>query len=269
MRVLVIGDICEDIFIMGSCPRMSPERPCPVFVVDQDPFVSNVGMAGNVEANLRSLSPTVEIATLYPKTRSVKTRYVDKGSNQHLLRVDTDIAAQPMTDIDFLEAVKARPDAIIISDYAKSFLDQDSMCYIAGWGKKNGVPVFCDTKSLLGPWSRDITFVKINAVEFDAQLKAGVKPWEECGGLIATKGYQGADLYDSSGSVFYHVDSGDINVVDTVGCGDVFLAALTVRYMETHRIQEAMRFASKACDIAVSKRGVVSIKRSEVTLIDG
>lgn len=265
MRVLIAGDVCEDLFVMGSCPRVSPERPCLVFVQDPVPPTSNAGMAGNVEANLRSLAPEAEIVTLYPDTRSVKTRYVDKGSNQHLLRVDRDVVAEPMRQIDFLSAVKALPDAIAVSDYGKSFLDQDSMCYIAEWGKKNGVPIFCDTKALLGEWSRSITFVKINAVEFNAQLKAGIKPWEECENLITTRGGDGIDLYNQNGEIIYHVDAHGGDVVDGAGAGDSVLAALTVSYLENGgNIKTAMEFAMKVAAVAVSKRGVVAVKREEV-----
>lgn len=251
-----------DYFVYGKCERLSPERPCPVFVpISRE---SNTGMAGNVEANLRTLGQKNEVVTLYPIRNSTKTRYVDSASNQHLLRVDVDEVSDTIDVKDFISKVKVLPDIIILSDYAKSFLDQDSMGYIAGWGKKNRVPVFCDTKALLGSWSRFITFVKINVVEFNAQLRAGVKPWEECEGLIVTKGSQGADLYDSSGSIIYHVDSVGGDVIDVVGAGDTFHAALAIGYLESKDIRKAMDFAIKAAAVAVSKRGVVAVKREEV-----
>ena len=32
MRVLVIGDSCQDVFVYGDIERISPEAPVPVFV---------------------------------------------------------------------------------------------------------------------------------------------------------------------------------------------------------------------------------------------
>ena len=29
--MLVIGDICEDVYVYGSCNRLAPEAPVPVF----------------------------------------------------------------------------------------------------------------------------------------------------------------------------------------------------------------------------------------------
>ena len=52
MKILVIGDSCIDKFIYGSCERICPEAPVPVF----NPLSSteNIGMAGNVKNNLES-----------------------------------------------------------------------------------------------------------------------------------------------------------------------------------------------------------------------
>ena len=49
MKVLVIGDSCEDVFIYGNCDRLAPAAPVPVFV--ETHRKSNKGMAGNVYEN--------------------------------------------------------------------------------------------------------------------------------------------------------------------------------------------------------------------------
>ena len=43
MKVLVIGDSCEDVFIYGNCDRLAPAAPVPVFV--ETHRKSNRGMA--------------------------------------------------------------------------------------------------------------------------------------------------------------------------------------------------------------------------------
>ena len=59
MIVTIIGEICEDIFIYGDTPRLSPEAPIPVFI----PKVvkTNNGMSGNVADNIKSIEPNYKI----------------------------------------------------------------------------------------------------------------------------------------------------------------------------------------------------------------
>ena len=85
MKILVIGDSCEDIFIYGDCSRLAPAAPVPVFV--EEYRKSNKGMAGNVFENITSLGETCEIIT--NKAEIIKTRYVEKKTNHMLLRVDS------------------------------------------------------------------------------------------------------------------------------------------------------------------------------------
>ena len=85
MKILVIGDSCTDVFVYGSCTRLCPEAPIPVF--NPSKTITNQGMAGNVVENLRALG--VRKTELITNTEQiVKTRYVETKSNQMLLRVD-------------------------------------------------------------------------------------------------------------------------------------------------------------------------------------
>lgn len=271
-RLLLIGDVCKDVFLQCDVPRLSPEKPCPIAVPHS--FSSNMGMAGNVLANLKSLAPDVEVVTLFPKDPSVKTRYVDRVSNQHLLRVDQDSNCEPLdvgTFINILDytddggGIPAKWDGCIISCYGKGFLTTDNMKAIALLCENRGIPVFLDTKAILGEWSQSVTVIKINAKEYAAQLAAGVEdPWLQCKNLIVTQGSKGMVLFDEEGGDEYRTSPKTVEVRDSVGAGDTAIAALVVGYLETQDLARAMDFADKACTIAVSKPGVVAVKREEV-----
>lgn len=277
MKVLLIGDNAVDVFINVDCQRLSPERPIPVVIPHS--ARENPGMAGNVLANILSLAPDIDVTPLFPAQPSVKTRYVDRGSNQHFLRVDQDVISEPLgkgTFIDTLcymddgSGLPIEWDAVVVSDYAKGFLNTDNMHLIALWCRDRDIPVFMDTKAILGEWSQSVTVVKINAKEYAAQLAAGVKaPWLECKNLIVTQGAKGMVLFDEEGGEEYRALPDNINVVDTVGCGDVALAGLVVGYLETGDLVKAIDFATKASSIASSKRGVVTVSRLEVTRSEG
>ena len=51
-KVLVIGELCTDVFKYGITNRKSPEGNAPVFI--QTDIVSGNGMAGNTARNSRS-----------------------------------------------------------------------------------------------------------------------------------------------------------------------------------------------------------------------
>ena len=53
LKILVIGDSCTDIFIYGSCQRLNPEAPIPIF--EPSKTITNDGMAGNVVRNFKSV----------------------------------------------------------------------------------------------------------------------------------------------------------------------------------------------------------------------
>ena len=85
MNILVIGDTCTDVFIYGTCDRICPEGPVPIFKPINK--VENKGMAGNVYQNLLSLNiDNVDIITNHETI--TKTRYVEEKSNHLIVRVD-------------------------------------------------------------------------------------------------------------------------------------------------------------------------------------
>ena len=124
MRVLVIGDSCQDIFVYGDIDRICPEGPVPVF--NRDWEKGNNGMALNVVANLESLGAEVKYVT--NQVGIVKTRYVDKRSNQLVMRVDDNDRCDRI-EKDYLYKIRNNAvgdwkfDALVFADYNKGFLD--------------------------------------------------------------------------------------------------------------------------------------------------
>lgn len=262
-RVLLIADACRDVFIHVDASRLSPEIPVPVVI----PYSvrENPGMGGNVLANLNSLAPDLEVSIIFPPDMSVKTRYVDRKTNHHFIRVDQDAESAPLAPVEVARRIdETYYDAVVISDYAKGFLDSENMREIAMACERHSIPVFADTKQILGHWSKAITFVKINSIEFNAHTAIGETPWRYCKNLIVTNGKEGMDLMDAAGAVAYRSPIVPATVADTVGCGDTALAALVVSYLETGDIRTAMDFANRVGAVAVSKRGVVAVRREEV-----
>ncbi|MBA3269754.1 MAG: hypothetical protein H0T71_04515, partial [Acidobacteria bacterium] len=57
-RLLVLGDVMLDQFIVGRVSRISPEAPVPVVAYERDDY--RAGGAANVALNARALGATVD-----------------------------------------------------------------------------------------------------------------------------------------------------------------------------------------------------------------
>ena len=58
-RILVVGDACLDVYYFGTCDRLSPEAPVPVFKRKKIKTVQ--GMCLNVAANLKAFGHIVKV----------------------------------------------------------------------------------------------------------------------------------------------------------------------------------------------------------------
>ncbi len=264
LNILVIGDSCLDVFVKGRVDRLCPEAPVPVI----NPYKeeTNLGMAGNVYQNVLSLAPGSKVVFITQDNKITKTRYVDEASGYILLRVDeNDKTTEPLT----AQSIESRfigadihPkyfDFVLISDYHKGFLTYDSLPGIIQYFKVHGVKTFLDTKKILGEWSKDVDFVKINSKEY-AEVMKHVDAVKFCKNLIVTLGSAGSSYMTTK----QHVDSEKVEVMDVSGAGDTYFAAFAIKYHQTGDVLQAMTHANKASAVAVSKHGVAAVKQSEI-----
>jgi len=241
-KILLIGDDCHDIYTYGNVNRISPEAPVPVF--EPHYTIHKDGMAGNVCKNLEALGCTVNF--LHGKT-SEKNRLIDERTKQQLLRMDKDVASDPIT---FETAIPSGYAAIVISDYNKGTVTYELIEELV---REVDVPIFVDTKKTdLARLSG--CYVKINALE---KSRATSLPDPEH--LIVTHGGDGAEW---NGWVYAAEIVGD--VTDVCGAGDTFLAALAYKFLETNNMPDAVKFANKAAGVTVQHVGVYAPRPEEI-----
>lgn len=279
-RFLVIGEHGLDVFEHCHVNRIAPDCPVPIAL----PYATTYapGMAANVAANLLSLGATT-VDTILSSPPLTKTRYVDEASGYVMLRVDGrededgrweesgDGVREPFRIEQFREQAKrADYDAVVISSY-KDYLNEDSIARIATDCLALGIPTFADHKLILGEWSRYLSYVKINAHEYEAQLaKLGEYPERFCENLIVTFGAGGSKHFYGgrlAGKVgMTHVPVAPVEVSSLSGAGDTFHAAFALMMVGNGGdVASAMDFANRAARIAVSRRGVVAVRRDEIT----
>jgi len=246
-KIVVIGELCHDVFIYGECKRLSPEAPVPVLT----PIEKHVskGMAGNVERNIKAITNEYEIDCIHQQEVIVKTRYVDKSSNHMFLRVDEE-EYETMSQFTLTESRKQlikQADAVIVSDYNKGFLTEEILYEIATIANKS----FLDTKKKLSPETiLAYTFVKLNEEEFNKNQTSEPVLLSK---MIATLGNKGAKYMNT----LYPVQAKE--TIDVSGAGDTFLAAFAVRYLQEGDVSNSITFANEMCSIVVSKRGVSTL----------
>ena len=238
-NVLLIGDSCTDIYNIGTVDRLSPEAPVPVLKIIDTYNVP--GMSANVHLNLKNLN--IDADFIHNETTITKTRFIDKRSGQHLLRVDSEDNVIPWS---------GRPpfpletyNAIVISDYDKGFLSYEHIEHI---NQNVKCPVFIDTKKRdLSRFGASNVFVKINEHEYKNRYSIPQN-------LIITLGGDGA-LLKMIGNEDRTYPTKQVEVMDVCGCGDTFMAALVAQYLFTKDIEKAIIFANVAAGITVQHRG--------------
>lgn len=247
LKVLLIGDDCLDVYKYGTVNRISPEAPVPIF--DFEYTVQKPGMASNVYENLVKLG--CDVANVTGNMKSIKTRYIDKRTQQQLLRVDEDKMSSPIEVGDYLKSYGV--DCVVISDYNKGSLTYDNIIKIINLFD---VPIFIDTKKTnlsefdrIWP-SRDL-YLKINEQEESRATSKSRK-------TIVTLGKDGARY----NGVIYPAPH--VEVADVCGAGDTFLSALAYHYTLNKKMPEAIRFAIKASTITVQHLGVYAPSLEEI-----
>jgi D-beta-D-heptose 7-phosphate kinase/D-beta-D-heptose 1-phosphate adenosyltransferase len=249
-KIAVVGDICEDVYVYGDCPRLCPDGPVPVF----EPYrtIVNEGMAGNVFENMNALNNGTFKVDLWGTgtfDRCLKTRYVDEKTNQLLVRVDDIMEPTRIHKESLNEIVEEDYEAIVISDYNKGFLEEEDITFLS-WR----APVFLDTKKVIGNWARNCRFIKLNEFEYAHNFKPFNIESEWAEQLIVTSGSAGCRWMD----IHFPVDL--VEVKDNTGAGDTWIAAFTLKLMKGSPTPEAIKFANRAASDVVQRRGVVTVK---------
>ena len=247
LRILLLGDNCVDVYRYGTVDRISPEAPVPVFRFDREDH--RPGMAGNVRSNLESLGCTVRC---YLSEASIKTRFIDIRSRQHVLRVDNDYISESLDvnlvaqqDLDWAQAV-------VISDYNKGYIDGRLLRELR---QRYHGPMFIDTKqSDLGRLQGYI--VKINESEHRARTSSADV-------MIVTLGARGAMMLEGQRPE-RSFPAPRVEVSDVCGAGDTFLAALTREYIVSGDLARATAFAVRAAAVTVQHLGVYAPRLEEI-----
>ncbi len=193
-KILVIGDVGLDEYILGDVRRLSPEAPVPILDVEKEDL--RLGLAANVAQNIKSLGGEPVLVSVVgqdggadllvhlfrqngvdtshliadpkrPTTR--KTRVMAK--HHHLVRVDREIRhfLSAETEAKVLSKVQSlieKIDAVVIEDYAKGVVSRGLLQQIVKLSHAHKKQVFVDPhQTNSGDFYAGVDLVKPNFSE--------------------------------------------------------------------------------------------------------
>ena len=175
LRILVIGDVMLDAYVMGKVNRISPEAPVPIVSLENED--ARIGGAGNVALNLLALGakPIIcgvigedssgdKLLDLFEKNgistdglvksmvrkTTVKTRVI--SNKQQLLRIDSE-STFPLLESEEIKLnntiqniINQGVDGIIFEDYNKGVLTDSVIQNTIKIAKEKDIPTAVDPK---------------------------------------------------------------------------------------------------------------------------
>lgn len=298
MNILVVGDTICDKYVFGNIERVNPEAAYSL-VLDYEYSKKTLGGAANVAANIKSLiglehnvfylgyvSP--EISELLTKNKIkylaskfltdedilLKERFV--YNNHILLRLDINKNYNSLSSTQYHQDLEFRlennnlfneedVDLIVVSDYAKNTLNQKFLNKI--FEKYNNKVFMFDIKKPIEKLKlpKKIIF-KCNNKEWKHFEDVGFLP---NGWFVRTEGKYGYSIADFSlgepeWTTFPAINVGDI--VDTVGCGDTFLAGMAADFVQNNRFDVEMhaKYGNVCSAAKVKKFGTTIITKEDI-----
>ena len=302
LRVLVIGDVMLDRYVIGEVNRISPEAPVPVLAVSEERSVA--GGAANVALNLRSLGAAVEVIGWFGdddrgaelidllsqsdvsvddqfrfSTAPTITKSRVTASNQQICRVDRESSPQyylpDLEKLGGLIADKAESvDAVIVSDYGKGFVSDDLLSLVRSSAQFLSV----DPKP-----SRPLAYSQSDLLtpnRFEALELAGLSRETRCSFpekevvqkifekfsprlLAITLGAEGM-LLAKDGNILQTIPTAAREVFDVSGAGDTVIASLSLALAAGQPFERAAEFANLAAGVVVGKVGTANVSPVEI-----
>ncbi len=276
-RIVVVGDIMVDVDVHCHAERMCQEGPWPV--LSQHKITSRMGGAGNVLEMLFGLDCKAILCGLVgqddyksipasgsmtgwqgtPGRTTTKTRFWVDGKLTGP-RWDADNltkATQQTADAWQRIITTFRPDAVIVSDHGKGAVSREVMQMLGGLS----VPVFVDpVKST--PWL-GVGRVPAATVGHSREMPDWNYDASEC--LIVKRGAEGlAFTLNTDDKSTGLLPSACRTLVDPLGAGDQFIAALAYQRCMGAEWAGAIRWANIAAGLQCERAGCVPVTVKDV-----
>lgn len=206
IRILVIGDVMIDQYLIGEVERISPEAPVPIVNLQKEE--NRLGGAANVALNIHSLGGKVHLCSVLgtgkdknlfcslletnglstdglieseERSTTIKTRILAR--NQQLLRYDRETPhyLSHQEELVFLAKIKSVLDEnelnlILFQDYNKGVLSKKIIREVIDIATHRNIPIVVDPKSENFFEYKNVTLFKPNLREIQHSLSIKINP---------------------------------------------------------------------------------------------
>ena len=303
-RVLVVGDLILDHYLLGTSDRISPEAPVPVVLLQREDCIPGgaanvarnvvaagghakcIGVTGNDAdgAVLRERLAAIgvdcgQVVALPDRPTTAKTRIVSHG--QQMLRLDRENSAPVSADAertlgDACEEAMPGCGAVIVSDYAKGVLTDGLLKRLIARAEELGIPLLVDPKGRDFSRYRGAFALTPNAREAGEATGVAVR---DADGIAARGGGDPhadrmpflAITRGSEGVALFDAGAPPVQiratareVFDVTGAGDSFIAVLAMAVAAGVAPADAARLANAAAGVVVGKTGAATVTQAEL-----
>ena len=302
VRVLVVGDLMLDRFILGEVERISPEAPVPVLRVasryERPGGAANVAMnlAGlgcetflcglwghdNEGAELGRLLEAAKVDTTGVVTGSQptisKTRFVAR--THHLLRLDMESdEPAPAEESARVEArateLVKKVHGVVLADHGKGALTGDLCAAIIRAARAASVPLLAQAQgSDLSRYSGATTVCAgmdllaattgVSVSDGDRLLVAAHAQMQEHDIKFLTVPMREKGLRVLTSDEDLVVTDGERELFDVSGADDTVIATMAAALAAGLEIEAAMEVANRASGVVLGKPGTVTIGRADL-----
>ena len=303
-RIVVLGDVILDRYVVGVAHRLSPEAPIPVLRPSTER--ATLGGAANVALNVATLGGQAvligvigddpagaELAALAATTAGIevslviapgrpttaKTRFM--AAAHQLLRLDEE-STEPVGGeiaaavLQRLDAALERADVLVLSDYAKGVLSDDVLAMALTKAAERGSVVIADPKrpdfaayrgaTILTPNEHEVRLATRIGAEQDSDAdNAGRAALESTGGEAVLVTRSAKGLtLVRRDCAALHLPARAREVADVSGAGDTLVATLAVALSAGAPLADAAMLANLAAGLSVAKQGTATVSRGEL-----
>ncbi len=298
-KVLILGDLMLDEYLIGSVKRISPEAPVPVVDIVEEQV--RFGGAANVALNIHTLGcePILVgvlgndregekfknlmrkkglsedgLVTLKNRPTTLKTRVI--GEMQHITRIDRESKSYlSKTDEKVLiNVVKKRiseADGVILQDYNKGVLTENVIDSAIKESNRLDKLITVDPKFVNFLNFKNVTVFKPNIKETEEALAHPIANKNDL--LVAGKqllkklSTKSVLITRGPEGMSLFEDTGEVThvptmarkIADVSGAGDTVISTLTAALLGGSNFKEAATIANYAAGIVCEEVGIVPI----------
>ena len=275
IKVLVIGDLMIDDYIIGSSSRLSPEAPVPVIRPTSN--YSIAGGAANVAMNMSSLGAQVSCAGVigddswgYKLLSILNKKGIDNTYIDRIRNFKTTVKQRIYSN----EKQIARIDNEEILEQECSFMDNkfNNYDYHLPMGS---LGLYLDPKKsfinfnqcdIITPNLNELKQLSGDNIISEEDIKESCKIILNKYNLkyiIAKRGDEGITIVGKNDYV-KHLKAKFVKTPDVTGAGDTVISSISLAFAVTNDIEKSAEFAINASALAVSKPGTATVTIDEI-----